>query len=457
VKTLFKLRHFKSSLTSFVMMITSLFCHPSFQKMVFDSSAWEALLGNTLQGQDGKTIDVAEALKEKDCIGLYFSAHWCPPCRGFTPQLAELYKELTGSKGKNFEIVFVSSDKDDEQFKSYFNEMPWLALPFSDRDRKQSLSSKFKVGGIPTLVLLNADGTVITTKGRAVVSNIENYPWIPKTFHEIMGLEDGGSTTLVNAAGESKLTKDVLADVDVIGLYFSAHWCPPCRGFTPQLAEKYKALKEAGKSVEVVFVSGDKGPEEFKEYLGEMPWWAVPIEQKGSIEELNNLFEHRGIPHLVFVEKSTGKLITNNGRAAVSVETFIEDFPYHPKPVNDLSVTADGINEYPSLVVLLNKAPAEQRESILAAFNEIGEEAFKQKEDQRVVGRFFTVKEGGDIAGRLRGMCNLEEKDEAQLLLVDIPDNGGFYLSSEKDLSKEAMTAFIDGYKTKSITRGQMS
>merc|ERR1712232_1315373 len=42
-------------------------------------------------------------------IGLYFSAHWCPPCRAFTPKLAQWYKE--GRKDK-MEIIFVSSDKD---------------------------------------------------------------------------------------------------------------------------------------------------------------------------------------------------------------------------------------------------------------------------------------------------------------------------------------------------------
>ena len=31
----------------------------------------------------------------------------------------------------------------------------------------------------------------------------------------------------------------LLLDADVIGVYYSAHWCPPCRQFTPQLAEIY--------------------------------------------------------------------------------------------------------------------------------------------------------------------------------------------------------------------------
>jgi len=33
----------------------------------------------------------------------------------------------------------VSSDKKEDEFKGYYEEMPWLALPFSDRDRKVSL------------------------------------------------------------------------------------------------------------------------------------------------------------------------------------------------------------------------------------------------------------------------------------------------------------------------------
>ena len=49
-------------------------------------------------------------------VAIYFSAHWCPPCRGFTPQLAQLYKDVTAA-GKKFGVLFVSSDKDEKSFE----------------------------------------------------------------------------------------------------------------------------------------------------------------------------------------------------------------------------------------------------------------------------------------------------------------------------------------------------
>ena len=49
--------------------------------------------------------------------------------------------------GKNLELVFCSSDRDEASFKDYFKEMPWLALPFSDK-RKTALSRRFDVQGM---------------------------------------------------------------------------------------------------------------------------------------------------------------------------------------------------------------------------------------------------------------------------------------------------------------------
>merc|ERR1712072_1280543 len=106
--------------------------------------------------------DLMQKLQGKP-IGLYFSAHWCPPCRGFTPKLAQFYKD--GLKDK-MEIVFVSSDRDQASFNEYFNEMPWLAMPFEKRAEKDDLSDAFGISGIPSLVVLSTDLTLITSEGR---------------------------------------------------------------------------------------------------------------------------------------------------------------------------------------------------------------------------------------------------------------------------------------------------
>jgi nucleoredoxin len=81
-----------------------------------------------------------------DPAGVYFSAHWCPPCRGFTPHLRQTY-ECLAKEGKTFEVVFVSLDHSQQQFDEYYGEMPWAALPW-DSNLKNSLATKFGVASM---------------------------------------------------------------------------------------------------------------------------------------------------------------------------------------------------------------------------------------------------------------------------------------------------------------------
>ena len=132
------------------------------------SDALHELFGKKLKNARGKKVSV-DALANKT-IGIYFSAHWCPPCRAFTPSLVEFHKEMT-QQGKPFEIVFVSSDQSKGEMYGYMKEMdmPWLALPFGD-DHKQTLSEKYGVRGIPKLVIIDSNGELITGNGRGDVS-----------------------------------------------------------------------------------------------------------------------------------------------------------------------------------------------------------------------------------------------------------------------------------------------
>jgi len=252
----------------------------------------------------------SEILKDK-VVGIYFSAHWCPPCRGFTPKLAEMYTDHLKAKG--MEIVFVSSDRDVESFNSYYGEQPWVSLPFADRDRKAALSKKFKVSGIPTFVVLDAEGNTITTDGRSAVMKDptgENFPWKPKSLTELLSVD---IQTKTGTAPMASLDDKVLA------IYFSAHWCPPCRGFTPELAKQYKEMQAAGLPIEILFVSSDRDEAAFDEYYGEMPWAALPYSQRALKEELSEYFGVEGIPSLVLLDKDRS-VITKNGRGAPGPE-----------------------------------------------------------------------------------------------------------------------------------------
>ena len=63
-------------------------------------------------------ISKDEVFSSSEIICLYFSAHWCGPCRKFTPSLSEFYKEIN-SETKQIEIIFCSSDQDQNQFNEY--------------------------------------------------------------------------------------------------------------------------------------------------------------------------------------------------------------------------------------------------------------------------------------------------------------------------------------------------
>ena len=59
--------------------------------------------------------------------------------------MIETYKTIN-EETKKFEIIFISSDKDEEAFTEYYGEMPWLAIKLGD-DRKKNLSRIFDVSG----------------------------------------------------------------------------------------------------------------------------------------------------------------------------------------------------------------------------------------------------------------------------------------------------------------------
>ena len=126
---------------------------------------------NLIQAKDGKAVPFQPGEKPK-FTAIYYSAHWCPPCRAFTPKLVEWYKDFK-AKHPSFELVFASSDKDETAMLDYMKEtgMPWPAVKFGEK--KAAGLDQYAAGGIPYLVLIDENGKDLTGK--------EGNDWQPPT------------------------------------------------------------------------------------------------------------------------------------------------------------------------------------------------------------------------------------------------------------------------------------
>ena len=77
-----------------------------------------------------------------------------------------------------------------------------------------------------------------------------------KALTEIVG------DVIVNGSGQEVSAEDICQPGSVVGLYFSAHWCAPCRDFNPVLSDYYKNLRKKGERFEIIFISCDHAEKE---------------------------------------------------------------------------------------------------------------------------------------------------------------------------------------------------
>ncbi|KAH7524247.1 hypothetical protein FEM48_Zijuj06G0099100 [Ziziphus jujuba var. spinosa] len=293
-----------------------------------------------------------EKVPLSSCVGktvcLFFSANWCRPCKTFTPQLIQLYEALR-VRGKELEIIFISFDKDDNKFQEYFKSMPWLAVPF-DINLHKRLSDKYGVDRIPSLVPLISDAIAIEEDLIGLIEEygVEAFPFTRGRREELRAIDkekrEGGKLEELLAHEGRKFVvsrdgKQIPVSLllgKTIGLYFGAHWSPPCRAFTSKLVEAYKDLMDANdQCFEIILVSTDRDLREFELNIYSMPWLAIPYQDK-TRQDLCRIFNINAIPALVLIGPD-GKALNTNGRAVLSLYGA-KAFPFTETRIKELEL-----------------------------------------------------------------------------------------------------------------------
>ena len=93
-------------------------------------------------------------------ILLYFGACWSTQCKDLNPYLILAYNQINRD-GKVVEIVYVSLDSTENQFRECFREMPWLAVSRRNLDIIDELRVLCGVSSVPQLILVNTRGEIL--------------------------------------------------------------------------------------------------------------------------------------------------------------------------------------------------------------------------------------------------------------------------------------------------------
>merc|ERR1711939_335185 len=266
-------------------------------------------------------------------------------------------------------------------FKEYFGEMPWKALPYAARELKA------------------------------------------KPFWEVLVGD------VVDNAGNKYSCEKLREDNDAIGIYFSAHWCPPCRGFTPALVDSYKKMTDGGKKWEIIFASSDRSEKDFAEYFGEMPWKALGMGDERK-DELDAMFEVSGIPTLVVIDAKTGKVITKGGRAKVDAD---------PEPLNELDGSCvEYINDTPVVVAF------DDSEAVKAAMEPLAAAWVEEDKAKGDASMMWLGAGGHELVDRVRQVCKVP--DTCKLAILDVGE-GMTYQSDATTVTAEVIDALTKDFQ----------
>lgn len=125
---------------------------------------------------------------EGKLVGLYFTLNIRKACKDFTQTLVKFYNSLK-EKGEDFEIVLISLDFEEEHFKEGIA-VPWLALPFKDKNCEK-LARYFELVTVPTLVIIGQDGKTLHPNVTELIEEhgIEAYPFSAEKIAELAEIE----------------------------------------------------------------------------------------------------------------------------------------------------------------------------------------------------------------------------------------------------------------------------
>merc|ERR1712228_83967 len=177
-----------------------------------------------------------------------------------------------------------------------------------------------------------------------------------------------------------------------------------------------------------------------------MSFSALPFEHRDTKAALSKMFDVSGIPKLVMlgpVDEKDGNrpLINDNVRGYMESEEY-DEFPFFKKNYGDVGGASE-LNEIKSLIVFHENGDDEEQNRVKEVVKAV---AAKFEEKKEVVNFHWAFNNDG-IAPRIRELTKLPTADKSEdpaMIMLDLPDNGGYYKSDDTDITVETVMAFVE-------------
>ncbi|KAK8809821.1 hypothetical protein WA158_000764 [Blastocystis sp. Blastoise] len=402
---------------------------------MFDFSS---ILGSVLVNNT-KTVETSSI--NGKYVGLYFCATWCGTCRQFSTIITKAYQICQKNK-QPFELVVISRDVTKDNFDLLMSKFPWYAIPYENENLREQLCKMYSVVSLPFLVMINPEGEIINLNARQFMTqDLFAFPWKELSIYEHLSpylrrkFEKVDVSTIKNKC---------------LILLFTASWSNASHKFTTKLLSIYNTLKDQGKEFEVVMCCGDKKQVDYDNYISTFPWLNIGFNCK-ELRPLIAKYNISGYPSCVIFDKD-GIMCQINGLDSILAEDALENYPWLPRPVLDVNNDPEGINNYPSVVLLCDKKDAVSDEEIkdkIDLLKQVGENSIKNKEYFRL--KYFYADKNESVAQQIRHLTHITTCPA--LLLLHLPDRGSYYLPTSNDITYDSINTLVSDFLSSKLTR----
>lgn len=301
------------------------------------------------------------------------------------------------------------------------------------------LAEKYGVQAIPHLVVLDQCGKVLLSDGVKAINRDPtgiDFPWRPKLIKDLL-------PTFAQRKDNSMSPKPCLVDKYIL-LFFAASWCPISREFAPKLSRAYLDLRRARDDFELLFVSLDNENAKFEAFFHEMTFCAWPYQERKSSQDLLENLRIESLPAVVVLspcpnDGSDRTLINANARPAFESGDYMSDFPFYPKHYGDLNKTSNDILQHRCVVVFHEAGDACDQDNTKDAIR-LAADRLQVLEPGL---KLYWALESKGFAQQVRGALQLPLCKEALVVLLDIKNDGSYYVSHTVDVTMDSIIAFV--------------